>query len=49
MLNHIHVRYHERIAYLGGVRLRNPDSKHFAIVPKNVAEWRDRWELLGIF
>ena len=49
MLNHIHVLYHERIAAHGGRRLRNPDSKHFAIIPKNVADWRDRWELLGIF
>lgn len=49
MLNHIHVRFQERIAVHGGTRLRNPDSKHFAIVPKNVAEWRGRWDLLGIF
>lgn len=49
MLNHIHVRYHERIAIHGGARLRNPDSKHFAIIPKNVEEWRHRWELLRIF
>ena len=49
MLNHIHVRFRERIAVHGGARLRNPDSKHFAIVPKNVAEWRGRWDLLGIF
>lgn len=49
MLNHIHVRYHERLAAHGGRRLLNPESKHFAIIPKNVAEWRDRWHLLGIF
>ena len=49
MLNHIHARHHERLEYHGGARLRNPDSKHFAIVPKNVADWRDRWDLLGIF
>lgn len=49
MLNHIHVRYSERIAVHGGARLRNPDSKHFAIIPKNVDQWRHRWDLLGIF
>lgn len=49
MLNHIHVRYHERLAASGGKRIRNPDSTHFAIIPKNVEEWRDRWDLLGIF
>lgn len=49
MLNHIHVRYHERIAVHGGKRLRNPASTHFAIIPKNVEEWRNRWDLLGIF
>jgi len=48
MLNHIHVRYHERIAVHGGARLRNPDSKHFAIIPRNVEQWRNRWDLLGI-
>jgi hypothetical protein len=49
MVNHIHVRFQDRIAAHGGRRLRNPDSKHFAIIPKNVVEWRDRWDLLGIF
>jgi len=48
MVNHIHTRYQERISALGGTRLRNPDSKHFAIIPKNVQEWRNRWDLLGI-
>lgn len=49
MVNHIHVRHHERIAVHGGRRLVNPDAKHFAITRKNVADWRDRWDLLGIF
>lgn len=39
---------HERIAVHGGQRLVNPDSKHFAIIPKNVADWRDQWDLRGI-
>ena len=49
MLNHIHVRYHDRLAASGGKRLKNPDSTHFAIIPKNVAQWQDRWDLLGVF
>lgn len=49
MRNHIHVRYHEGLALHGGARPKNPDSTHFAIIPKNVQEWRDRWDLLGIF
>lgn len=49
MLNHIHVHFHERLAASGGTRLKNPDSTHFAIIPKNVEQWRDRWDLLGIF
>jgi hypothetical protein len=46
MVNHIHVRYQEKPR---GAWSQNPDSKHFAILPKNVAEWHDRWDLLGIF
>jgi hypothetical protein len=38
MINHIHVRHYERIAFHGGARLRNPDSKHFAILPSNVEQ-----------
>ena len=49
MLNHIYVRHHEWLAEHGGQRPRNPDSKHFGIFPKNVTEWRDRWDLLRIF
>lgn len=49
MVNHIHVLYHDQVAVHGRVRPRNPDSKHFAIIPKNVEEWRRRWDLLGIF
>jgi hypothetical protein len=49
MANHIHMRYQQSIAAHGGQRLNNPDSKHFAIIKKNVAAWRDRWDLLAIF
>jgi hypothetical protein len=27
---------------------KNPDSKHFGIIPKNIEEWRERWDLLGL-
>jgi len=46
MVNHIHVRYQEKPR---GAWSKNPDSKHFAIIPKNVAEWLERWDLLRIF
>jgi hypothetical protein len=46
IVNHIHVRYQEKPR---GAWSRNPDSKHFAIIPKNVEQWRDRWDLLAIF
>lgn len=49
MLNHIHTRYHKRLARQGGARPISPGSKHFAIISKNVAEWQNRWDLLGIF
>jgi hypothetical protein len=32
----------------GGHRARTPTSKHHAIRPSRVAEWRDRWDLLGL-
>ncbi len=38
MLNHLHVRDHNRIAFHGGARLGSPDSKHFTIIPKNVVD-----------
>lgn len=46
IVNHIYVRYQEKPR---GAWSRNPDSKHFAIIPKNVEQWRDRWDLLRIF
>jgi hypothetical protein len=49
MLNHIHVRHNEWLATHGGRRPVNPQATHFAISPKKVTEWRDRWDVLGIF
>jgi hypothetical protein len=42
MVNHIHTRTREK-------KLGERESTHFAIIPKNVADWQERWELLGIF
>lgn len=39
-------------AYLkrhGGKRARTPGSTHHAIRKDRVEQWRDRWDLLGIF
>jgi hypothetical protein len=33
----------------GGQRARNPNSTHHAIDEQRLAEWRNRWEILGIF
>ncbi|MEV0217680.1 hypothetical protein [Micromonospora sp. NPDC050695] len=38
-------RHDEFIASVGGVRPRNPESRHTAIYPKDVEAWRDRWSL----
>jgi len=46
--NHIHERYQAYLASHGGQRPRNPRSTHFAIKPRDVEQWRDRWELLPV-
>jgi len=49
ILNDIHVHH---LAYLkrhGGRRARNPESTHHAIQHARIEEWRDRWDILGIF
>ncbi|QOC91761.1 hypothetical protein [Micromonospora craniellae] len=40
-------RHDEFMASVDGVRPRNPDSRHTAIYPTNVAEWRNQWSLFG--
>ncbi len=39
-------RYDQFLASKGGMRPRNPDSKHSAIYPEQVRKWRNRWRLL---
>lgn len=44
--------YDDYQAYLGrhgGSRPENPASTHIGIKAELIAEWRDRWDLLGIF
>jgi hypothetical protein len=39
-------------AYLdkhGGIRPKNPDSKHYGITEKSIKQWQDRWDVLDIF
>jgi hypothetical protein len=40
-------RHQAYLASKGGVRPRNPDSKHAAITPEQVAKWRDAWRRLA--
>ncbi|MFE9206821.1 hypothetical protein [Micromonospora sp. NPDC007230] len=38
-------RHNEFMTSVGGVRPRNPDSRHTAIYPTNVEAWRNQWSL----
>jgi len=49
MVNHVYVEFQRGLQRHGGQRPVNPESTHFGITTKHVAEWRDRWDLLGIF
>jgi hypothetical protein len=43
--------YDTHVAFLarhGGTRPRTPQSTHHAISVARIAQWRDRWDLLGI-
>jgi hypothetical protein len=47
--NDIHEAHSRYLDRHGGQRARTKDSTHHAIPLERVAEWRDRWDLLGIF
>ena len=47
--NDIHQEHQAYLARHGGRRAQNPESKHHGIPSGRVKEWRDRWELLGVF
>jgi hypothetical protein len=47
--NSIYKRHRAYLARHGGQRARTPASKHHAIPPNVVEEWRERWDVLNIF
>lgn len=49
MQNDIYNAHQEYLKEHGGQRARTPDSTHHAITVARVEQWRDRWDLLGIF
>ena len=49
MENSIYARHKAYLKRHGGQRPRNPDSAHHGIPKSVVKEWRNRWDLLGIF
>ncbi|WP_155371602.1 hypothetical protein [Catellatospora vulcania] len=38
-------RHESFLVRVGGTRPRNPESRHAAIEPAHVAQWRDQWSL----
>jgi hypothetical protein len=48
MLNHIHVRHRTESPHTVAPGYATPTPSTFAIIPKNVGQWSDRWDLLGI-
>lgn len=49
MQNNIHDAHLEYLDRHGGQRARTKDSTHHAIPVSRVEQWRDQWDLLGIF
>jgi len=47
--NDILQTYREYIARHGGKRVKNEASTHHSITRKRVEQWRDRWDLLGLW
>ncbi|MGH2555274.1 MAG: hypothetical protein ACRDHO_06115 [Actinomycetota bacterium] len=47
--NNIYEAHQKYLKGHGGTRTRSPDSTHHAIPRTRIEEWRDRWDLLGIF
>ena len=46
--NNIYETHHEYLARHGGKRAINQESTHHAILHRHIAEWKDRWDVLGI-
>lgn len=50
MKHHIFTAFEAELAKHGGQRAgKNPDSTDWSVFPHEVAQWRDRWDVLGIF
>jgi hypothetical protein len=49
MQNNIRDAHLEYLDRHGGQRARTKDSTHHAIPVPRVEQWRDQWDLLGIF
>lgn len=49
MQRDIHDAHADYLASHGGKRAQTQDSTHHAISIARVEQWRDRWDLLGIF
>jgi hypothetical protein len=47
--NDIYLAHKSYLDRHGGQRARNPNSTHHAIDEKRLTQWRNRWEILGIF
>lgn len=47
--NDIVVAHEAYLAAHGGTRARSADSTHHSIPLKRIAQWENRWNLLGIF
>ena len=45
----LHDDYQAYVKRHGGWRPKNPSSKHIGIETALVGEWKDRWDVLGIF
>jgi hypothetical protein len=48
MENDIHEAHSKYLAEAGGHRVRNDASTHHAIPKSRIAEWKDRWDVLGL-
>ena len=47
--NHIYETHRDYIAEQGGHRPVNDSSRHHSINEMGIAQWQDRWEVLGLF
>ncbi len=47
--DNIHKTHQEYLKKHGGIRPGNPESKHHAIEESRLEQWKDRWDILGIF